>query len=63
LTILLLTIEISRSIGTQNPDYTVGLSGAFGLGLAAYKTATPAAATMDIPVAGRGCQQKSKSAR
>ena len=61
LTLLLVTIEISRSLDPQNPYSAFGLSGAFGLGLAALKTATPAGATIDAPLAGGGCQTKSQS--
>jgi hypothetical protein len=61
ITLLLITIEISHSLDRQNPSYALALSGAFGLGLAAYKTASPTAATIDVPLAGGGCPTKSQS--
>ena len=60
-TLVFVTIEISHSLDRQNPYYAMGLSGAFGLGLAAFKTATPAAGTFDAPLVGGGCRTKSQS--
>jgi len=63
LTAFVVTIELSHSLDPQNSYYSLGISSAFGLGLAAYKTATAAGAAGDIPLAGHGCRAKSKSSR
>ena len=60
-TLVFVTIEISHSLDRQNPYYAMGLSGAFGLGLAAFKTATPAGGTFDAPLVGGGGRTKSQS--